>query len=53
MYDVTDRITALLYSFAYVAADTPERCVLAVARECVQEFWSKMQYSEKYQMRML
>ena len=44
---VIDRITALLYSFAYVAADTTDWCLLDDARECVQEIWGKMQHSEK------
>ena len=36
---VIDRITALLYSFAYVSADTGNWCLLDDARECVQEIW--------------
>ena len=45
---VIDRITALLYSFAYVSADI-DWCGLDDAREYVQEIWSKMQHSEKHQ----
>ena len=48
-HGVIDRITALLYSFAYVSADLVDWCSLDDARECVQEIWSKMQYSEKHQ----
>ena len=45
---VIDRITALLYSFAYVSADLADWCHLDDARECVQEIWTKMQNSEKH-----
>ena len=48
-HSVIDRITALLYSFAYVAADLDDWCLLDDARECVQEIWAKMQHSEKHQ----
>ena len=47
-HGVIDRITALLYSFAYVSADG-DWCLLDDARECVQEIWSKMTHSEKHQ----
>ena len=46
---VIDRITALLYSFAYVSADLPDWCLLDDARDAVQEIWAKMQHSERHQ----
>ena len=46
---VIDRITALLFSFAYVSADIGDWCQLDDARECIQLIWSKMQHSEKHQ----
>ena len=48
-HGVIDRITALLYSFAYVAADMDDWCRLDDARECIQEIWGKMQFCEKHQ----
>ena len=45
---VIDRITALLYSFAYVSADLVDWCRFNDARECVQEIWGKMQHAEKH-----
>ena len=47
-HGVIDRITALLYSFAYVSSDLADWCLLDDARECVQEIWGKMQHSEKH-----
>ena len=48
-HGVIDRISALLYSFAYVSSDLTDWCKLDDARECVQEIWGKMQHSEKRQ----
>ena len=48
-HGVIDRITALLYSYAYVSSDLDGWCKLDDSRECVQEIWSKMQHSERHQ----
>ena len=47
-HGVIDRITALLYSFAYVSSDIADWCGLDQSRSACQEIWRKMQNSEKY-----